>query len=105
VSQETKINRLSALCSRLNSERYSAGIGSSRRHFTPCAKSLCYLAAMLPPGACLPPALDDLAIDSTTPMTLVRQRAAMTICECHPIATADDLLRWEYGDPPANNGP
>jgi len=92
-----KTDRLSALCARLNRERYAAGIGSSKRSFTPCAKSLLYLAAMQPPGACLPPALDGLGIDNTTPMVAVRHQAAMTRCECHPSATAADLLSWEYG--------
>ena len=91
-----KNDRLAALAARLNRERYCADLGIRKRSFTPCAKSLCYLAAMLPPGTCLPPALDDIGIDNTTPLALVRMRAAMTICECHPAATADDLLRWEY---------
>lgn len=96
-----KVTRLSALCARLNRERYAAGLGGGKRHFAPCAKSLLYLAAMLPPGACLPPALDRLGIDDKTPMHLVRAWAAMTNCECHPSATADDLLHWEYESVPA----
>lgn len=96
-----KIRRLSALAGRLNRERYDAGLGMiGKRRFAPCAKSLCYLAATCPPGTCLPHALDGLGIDSTTPLSLVRSWAAMTNCECHPGATADDLLRWEYDSNP-----
>ncbi len=93
------IRRLRKMAARLNRERYAAGIGATKHHYTPCAKSLLYLAATLPPGTCLPPALERLGVDDTTPLTLVRAWAAMTICECHPHATADDLLRWEYDNP------
>lgn len=51
------------------------------------------------PGTCLPPALDGIGVDSTTPMLVLHNLAAMTICECHPTATANDLLRWEYDSP------
>ena len=100
----TKIERMRKVAARLNTERANAELGFKRRKglivgFTPCTKSLFYLAALCAPGECRAPALEtpDLTDINTDTVTLViHNRAMQTICECHPHLTAEELLDYEY---------
>lgn len=104
-----KADRIRGIAERLNTERASAEMGFKRRGgrivgFTPCAKSLFYLAALCAPGECRPPALEApglATIDTTTPTLLLHAWAAGTPCECHNSLTAQGLLDYEF---PKSNG-
>ncbi len=93
--------RMRNMSQKLNQQRYDKGIGVTLKKgrpvsFTVCPKTLVYLAATLEPHETRPDGLQDIAIDSETPLVIVRNLAMMTPCECHPCLTVDDLLRIEF---------
>lgn len=99
-----KADRMRNAARHLNEERFSAGIGIKMKGsrvvgFTPCQKSLVYLAALCLPGECRPGALDEPYIgdiNTETPGPIVTQRAMRTACECHSSLTEQKLLDYEY---------
>lgn len=87
----TRWQKMQNVSWRLNRERYQKGIGCTMRRgkvcrFSPCAKSLVYLAACYDEDRYRPepyqtPGLSD--INSDTVLEVVLLRAYMTQCECH----------------------
>lgn len=99
--QAVQVTRYSNVARHLNESRYAAGLGAIVRRgrmvgFQPCEKSQIYLAATCAPGENQPEALAGLGINSATPAVIIRQRAVMTPCECHPAITINRLMDWEF---------
>lgn len=97
-----KSEKIRKIAARLNQERADKNIGFRMRGnrivgFSPCQKSLIYLAALCVNGEARPPALEVMThIDSKTPMMLLRNYAASEPCECHIGMTAKILEDYEF---------
>ncbi len=100
----SKLDKCKTASARLNKERYGRGFGTTVRwkkviQFSPCPKALVFSAAMYAPGEYRPDALrtPDLAdINTTTVLTILGDRAALTPCECHTNWTSTDALNYQF---------
>lgn len=100
----TRNEKIRTAVARFNMERATKGLGYKFRGrnvvgFTPCEKSLVFLAAL--PGARIQDALSQPPynrISEKSVLSEIENLAALVTCECHPAMTANQIMEYEYAN-------